>query len=157
MFRNSPTIYFLSTAPPKVRKYVKWQALQNGSRIFNILGFCSQNFQKPNFFRKTFKNQKFWIFKKKKIRSICYEDQYLLCPCQISRQSVSFWSNTAKITYDKNVAIFRNSRPRTKTKIPPLNLPSKTELDRHQFCLKRPTSKVGPSLPDLTWPRPNVK
>ena len=53
-----------------------------------------------------------------------------------------FGQTPPKLHMTKNIAIFRNSRPRTKTKIPPLNLPSKTESDRHQFCLKRPTSKV---------------
>ena len=47
-----------------------------------------------------------------------------------------------KTTYDKIViAIYGSSRPSTKLKIPPLDLPSKTKSDRYQFCLKRPTSK----------------
>ena len=46
-----------------------------------------------------------------------------------------------KLHMKKLIVIFGSSRPSTKIKISPLKLPSKTESDKYQLCLKRPTTK----------------
>ena len=114
------------------------------------------------------KLNKYFFFEKHKKPSfynkktnICYEDQYLLCPCHIWSQSVSSWSlncpKNAKTTYDKIFDCnFWKFYTIYKIKIQPLNSPSKTESDRHQFCLKKPTSKFDLVWPDLTWPQPEL-
>ena len=106
IFSNSPKIHFWSKSPKRSQLVCNTtSATKLLSRIFKILiFFCPQMFNKKLFL--TIKT----IFRHFKKRNICYDNQYLLCPCQILRQSISLWSPNCppppkkkkrETTYDK--------------------------------------------------------
>ena len=159
MLSNWPKIHVWSKSPEKTSKYVKRPALQNGYLGFSKLCILPQNFQKNIFGGKTYKkNKKLLEFSKK--QNIYYEAQYLLCQCQILRQSVSFWSqncqtNRENYIWQKNWLHFLEVLDHLQ-KNTTVKFAVKNWIDRHQFCFKRPTSKFDLVWPDLTWPQPEL-
>ena len=85
-----------------------------------------------------------------------YEAQYLLAMPMSHFEAIRQFlvsklpNKPRKLHMKKLIVIFGSSRPSTKIKISPLKTPSKTESDRHQFCLKRQTIELHPNVIQIT-------
>ena len=115
------------------------------SSDFQNFEFLIQNFSKNRNFRKNL-----WIKKNKKFFWIKKKTEYMFWRLAFAMPMPNFEAirqflviklpKKPRKPYISNfwIANFGSFRPSTKTKVPPLNLPSKTESDIDQFCFKRP-------------------